>query len=81
MTEVTSTEDRARKIVVEYLGVEPERVTADANFQTDLQADSLDTIEVVMAMEEEFGIEIPDDQMEACKTFGDALKLLEERVS
>lgn len=78
MTEVTSNEERARKIVVEYLGVEADKVTLEADFQDDLGADSLDVIEVVMAIEEEFGIEIPDDQMEACQTFGDAVKLLEK---
>lgn len=81
MAEVTSNEERARKIVVEYLGVEGHQVTTDAHFQDDLNADSLDVIEIVMAMEEEFDIEISDDKMEACKTFGDAVKLIDEAVA
>ena len=64
MTEVTSNEDQARKLVVEHLGVEAEKVTADADFADDLGADSLDMIELVMAFEEEFGCEIPDDAAE-----------------
>lgn len=53
--------DRVKKIVVEQLGVEPEKVTPQANFANDLNADSLDTVELVMALEEEFDIEIPDE--------------------
>jgi acyl carrier protein len=65
--------DRVRKIVVEHLGVEADKVTETASFIDDLGADSLDTVELVMAFEEEFGIEIPDDAAETIQTFGDAV--------
>lgn len=66
-------EDRVRKIVVDHLGVEEAKVTENASFIDDLGADSLDTVELVMAFEEEFGIEIPDDAAESIQTFGDAV--------
>ena len=69
-------EERTRKIVVEHLGVEEEKVTENASFIDDLGADSLDTVELVMAFEEEFGIEIPDDAAETIQTFGDAVKYI-----
>ncbi|MCY4305574.1 MAG: acyl carrier protein [Aestuariivita sp.] len=72
--------DRVRKIVVEHLGVDEESVVENASFIDDLGADSLDTVELVMAFEEEFGIEIPDDAAEAIQTFGDAVKFIEERM-
>ena len=65
--------DRVRKIVVEHLGVDAEKVTDNASFIDDLGADSLDTVELVMAFEEEFGIEIPDDAAESIQSFGDAV--------
>ena len=61
---------------MEQLGVEKEQVTPDAKFIEDLGADSLDTVELVMAFEEEFGIEIPDDAAETIQTFGDAVKFI-----
>jgi acyl carrier protein len=64
--------ERVKKIVVEHLGVEPEKVTEAASFIDDLGADSLDTVELVMAFEEEFGCEIPDDAAETILTVGDA---------
>jgi acyl carrier protein len=70
--------DRVKKIVVEHLGVEPEKVVDKANFIDDLGADSLDIVELVMAFEEEFGIEIPDDAAETILTVGDAVKFLEQ---
>jgi acyl carrier protein len=70
--------DRVKKIVVEHLGVEEEKVTEGASFIDDLGADSLDTVELVMAFEEEFGIEIPDDAAETIQTFGDAVKFITE---
>jgi acyl carrier protein len=73
-------EDRVRKKVVEHLGVEEEKVTANASFIDDLGADSLDTVELVMAFEEEFGIEIPDDAAESIQTFGDAVKFIKENT-
>jgi acyl carrier protein len=70
--------DRVKKIVVEHLGVEEAKVTPEASFIDDLGADSLDTVELVMAFEEEFGVEIPDDQAETIVTVGDAVKFLEK---
>jgi len=68
--------DRVKKIVVEHLGVEEDKVTENASFIDDLGADSLDTVELVMAFEEAFGIEIPDDAAETIQTFGDAVKFI-----
>ncbi len=70
--------DRVKKIVVEHLGVEEDKVVENASFIDDLGADSLDTVELVMAFEEEFGIEIPDDAAENIQTFGDAAKFIKE---
>ncbi len=70
--------ERVVEIIVHQLGVEPEEVTPEANFVDDLGADSLDTIELVMAFEEEFGIEIPDEQAERLRTVGDVIKYLEK---
>jgi acyl carrier protein len=70
--------DRVKKIVVEHLGVEEGKVVENASFIDDLGADSLDTVELVMAFEEEFGIEIPDDAAETIQTFGDAVKFITE---
>jgi len=71
--------DRVRKIVVEHLGVEEDKVVESASIMDDLGADSLDTVELVMAFEEEFGIEIPDDDAESIRTFGDAVKFITEK--
>ena len=71
---------RVKKIVVEHLGVEPEKVVDNASFIDDLGADSLDTVELVMAFEEEFGCEIPDDAAETILTVGDATKFLEKNA-
>ncbi len=68
--------DRVKKIVVEHLGIDPEKVTDNASFIDDLGADSLDTVELVMAFEEEFGVEIPDDAAETILTVGDAIGFL-----
>ena len=65
--------ERVKKIVVEHLGVEAAQVKEDAKFIDDLGADSLDTVELVMAFEEEFAIEIPDDAAEKIQTVGDAI--------
>jgi acyl carrier protein len=70
--------ERVKKIVVEHLGVEPEKVTEDASFIDDLGADSLDTVELVMAFEEEFGVEIPDDAAEKILTVKDAIGYIAE---
>ena len=70
--------DRVKKIVVEHLGVEEDKVTEAASFIDDLGADSLDTVELVMAFEEEFGCEIPDDAAEKIITVSDAVSYLEQ---
>jgi acyl carrier protein len=70
--------DRVRKIVVEHLNVDAEKVVEKASFIDDLGADSLDTVELVMAFEEEFGVEIPDDAADSILTVGDAVKFIEK---
>ena len=70
--------ERVQKIVVEHLGVDASKVIENASFIEDLGDDSLDTVELVMAFEEEFGCEIPDDAAENILTVGDAVKFLEE---
>jgi acyl carrier protein len=72
-------ESRVRDIIVNELGVEPSKVTSGASFVEDLGADSLDTVELVMAFEEEFGIEIPDEDAEKMETVGDAVRYLQEK--
>ena len=72
--------ERVKKIVVEHLGVEAAQVKEDANFIDDLGADSLDTVELVMAFEEEFGIEIPDDAAEKIQTVGDAIGFIKSNA-
>ena len=73
--------ERVKKIVVEHLNVDAEKVNEPASFIEDLGADSLDTVELVMAFEEEFGIEIPDDAAESIVTVGDATKFIEKAQS
>lgn len=73
--------DRVKKIVVEHLGVEDDKVTQEASFIDDLGADSLDTVELVMAFEEEFNIEIPDDAAEKIQLVSDAVKFIEENAA
>ena len=70
--------ERVKKIVVEHLGIDAEKVIEGANFIDDLGADSLDTVELVMAFEEEFSVDIPDDAAEKIATVGDAVKFIEE---
>ena len=74
----SETADRVKKIVVEHLGVEPDKVTEDASFIDDLGADSLDIVELVMAFEEEFGVEIPDDAAEKITTVSDAISYIDQ---
>ena len=73
--------DRVKKIVVEHLGVEEDKVTESASFIDDLGADSLDTVELVMAFEEEFGSEISDSEAEKILTVGDAVKFIEGKAN
>ena len=75
---MSDTAERVQKIVVEHLGVEADKVTQEASFIDDLGADSLDTVELVMAFEEEFGVEIPDDAAETILTVGDAVKYIDK---
>lgn len=70
--------EKVKSIIVEQLGVDEEEVTADASFVDDLGADSLDTVELVMAFEEEFGIEIPDEEAEKIATVQSAIDYIEE---
>jgi acyl carrier protein len=74
---MSETAERVKKIVVEHLGVENEKVTEEASFIDDLGADSLDIVELVMAFEEEFGVEIPDDAAEKITTVKDAIDYIE----
>ena len=71
-------EQRVKDIIVEQLGVKPDQVTPAAKFIEDLGADSLDTVELVMALEEEFGIEVPDEQAEKLQSVGDVIKYVED---
>ena len=78
---MSDTADRVKKIVVEHLGVEEDKVSEGASFIDDLGADSLDTVELVMAFEEEFGIEIPDDAAEKIATVKDAIIFIDANAS
>ena len=78
MSEEKSIKDRVQAIVVEQLGVKPEQITPEAKFIEDLCADSLDTVELVMGLEEEFGNEIPDEEAEKLVTVGDVITFIEE---
>ena len=73
-------EDRVKKIIIEQLGVEEDDVTPEASFVEDLGADSLDTVELVMAFEEEFDIEIPDEEAEKILTVGRAIDYIKEKM-
>ncbi|MBU2541081.1 MAG: acyl carrier protein [Candidatus Omnitrophica bacterium] len=72
--------EKVKSIIAEQLGVKEEEVTPKASFIDDLGADSLDTVELVMALEEEFGIEIPDEDAEKMSTVGEAIKYIEEKT-
>ena len=80
MTE-KSIEEKVKDIIVEQLGVNPEQVTPTASFIEDLGADSLDIVELVMAFEEEFSVEVPDEDAEKLQTVGDVIKYIVERAS
>ncbi len=73
-------EERVKQIISEQLGVKPEEIKPESHFIEDLGADSLDTVELVMALEEEFGIEIPDEDAEKLTTVGEAIKYIEEKA-
>lgn len=72
---------KVKSIIAEQLGVKPEEVTDTASFVEDLGADSLDTVELVMALEEEFGIEIPDEDAEKMKSVSEAIRYIEEKAA
>ena len=74
-------EDKIREIIIEQLGVAAEEVVPEASFIDDLGADSLDIVELVMAIEEEFGLEIPDEDAERMQNSGDAISYVEERTA
>jgi acyl carrier protein len=76
---MATVEERVKKIIAEQLGVEEDEVTPEASFVDDLGADSLDTVELVMALEEEFSIEIPDEDAEKILTVGKALDYIKEK--
>jgi acyl carrier protein len=76
---MSSIEDKVRDIIAEELGVEREKLTDEASFMEDLGADSLDQVELVMAFEKEFDIDIPDEEAEKLRTVGDALRYLHEK--
>jgi len=76
-----SVSERVKEIIVEQLGVDPEEVTMEASFVNDLGADSLDTVELVMALEEEFNMEIPDEEAEKLDTVGKAIDYINKHKS
>ena len=78
---MASIEEKVKQIVAEQLGVDEDQVTGDAAFMDDLGADSLDTVELVMELEEEFDINIPDDAAEKIQTVGQAIDFIDEAVS
>ena len=80
MTDIKEMEEKVKDIIVEELGVERDKLADDASFMEELGADSLDTVELVMAFEKEFDIDIPDEEAEKLQTVGDAMKYLNEKV-
>ena len=77
---MSNVEEKVKDIIVEELGVEREKLTSEASFMEDLGADSLDTVELVMAFEKEFDIDIPDEDAEKLRTVGDAMNYLDEKI-
>jgi acyl carrier protein len=78
--DMSNVEEKVKDIIVEELGVEREKLTSEASFMEDLGADSLDTVELVMAFEKEFDIDIPDEEAEKLRTVGDAMSYLHEKI-
>jgi len=78
---MSEVDEKVKKIIVEQLGVNADEVTSEASFADDLGADSLDTVELVMALEEEFDSEIPDEDAEKLKTVGDVVKYIDQKKS
>ena len=81
MTDMSQLEEKVKDIIVEELGVEREKLSGEASFMEDLGADSLDTVELVMAFEKEFDIDIPDEDAEKMRTVGYAMKYLHEKMA
>ena len=77
---VENVQERVKNIIVEQLGVEADQVKPEAQFVNDLGADSLDTVELIMALEEEFDVEIPDENAEKIKTVGEAIEYIEQNA-
>jgi acyl carrier protein len=77
---MSNVEEKVKDIIVEELGVEREKLTGEASFMEDLGADSLDTVELVMAFEKEFDIDIPDEDAEKLRTVGDAMNYLHQKI-
>ncbi|HEX5003757.1 MAG TPA: acyl carrier protein [Gemmatimonadales bacterium] len=77
---MSNVDEKVKDIIAEELGVEREKLTPEASFMEDLGADSLDTVELVMAFEKEFDIDIPDEDAEKLRTVGEALKYLHEKT-
>ncbi len=75
-----SVEAKVKEIIINELGVDPEKVSHEASFVEDLGADSLDTVELVMAFEEEFGVDIPDEDAEKMRTVGDAITYIQQEA-
>ena len=80
MADMGELETKVKDIIAEELGVEREKLTSEASFMEDLGADSLDTVELVMAFEKEFDLDIPDEEAEKLRTVGDALNYLHQRM-
>lgn len=78
--ELATTFEKVQSIIADRLGVDPDKVTEDADFIADLNADSLDLVEVIMALEQEFDVEIPDEEAEKIRTVGDAVRHLNEHL-
>ena len=78
---MSSIEEKVKRIIEEKLSVNPDQVTLSAKFAEDLKADSLDTVELVMALEDEFGLDIPDEEADKIKTVGDAIKYIEGKTA
>ncbi len=77
---MATTQERVTDIIVELLGVDKDKVTPEAKFREDLEADSLDLVELIMAFEDEFGGEISDEEAQSIQTVGDAIKYIEEKM-
>jgi acyl carrier protein len=78
---MSTIEEKVKRIIEEKLSVSPDQITLSAKFAEDLKADSLDTVELVMALEDEFGLDIPDEEADKIKTVGDAIKYIESKTT